>query len=301
MPVQPLASVIIVTFNRVTLLKGCLATLRRQTYPKFEIIVVNGASVDGTKDYLMTQTSIKIINLSVDPGLSAARNEGIQAAKGEILVFVDDDCVMEERWLAKLLAPYKDPGVAGVGGKVIGLPDHKVFFDHCGVNRFGVVRAIHAGEGFYPYLVGCNMSFRRSTLDAVGFFDEAFFLCYDETDLCIRIQHAGHRLVFNAEAPIHHHIHIEGKQDPGRFYWKARSRRLFMLKNFNDEIGGWPGFLVFEVSNLGQNLCRFVLGWGGRRHHVSLAELFSTLRGALTGYWSWFRFLRGTSGGVRAR
>ena len=295
MAAQPLISVIIVTFNRVALLKGCLASLRRQTHSNFEIIVVNGASVDGTKDYLAAQTGIQIINLSEDPGLSAARNEGIKAAKGDILVFVDDDCVMEGRWLAKLLAPYEDPGVAGVGGKVIGLPDHKVFFDHRGVNRFGVVQTLHAkaSAGFLPYLVGCNMSFRRSALDAVRFFDEAFFLCYDETDLCIRIQHAGHRLVFSSEAPIHHHIHVEGKQNPHRFYWKARSRRLFMLKNFNDEIGGWPGFLVFEVFNLGQNLRRFVFGWGGRRHHVSLAELFSTLWGALNGYWAGFRFLRG--------
>ncbi len=289
----PAVSVVVCTYNRLALLKQCLAALRQQTHSDFEIIVVNGACSDGTKDYLATQSDLYVINQPENLGLSAARNVGAQAARGEIVVFIDDDCAMDQGWLKKLLVPYADPGVAGVGGKVIGLPDHKVFFDHGGVNRFGVVQTIHAGAGFHPYLMGCNMSFRRSALEAVGLFDEAFFLCYDETDLCIRIQHAGYRLVFNEEATIHHHIHVEGKQDPGRYYWKARSRRLFMLKNFNDEIGGWPGFLVFEIFNLGRNLCRFVFGWGSRRHHVSLAELFSTLRGALDGYRAGFRFLRG--------
>ncbi|HIH16602.1 MAG TPA: glycosyltransferase family 2 protein [Candidatus Diapherotrites archaeon] len=291
---KPLASVVVVTFNRLALLQGCLAALRRQTCPDFEIIVVNGASVDGTKDFLAKQSEIQVINQLENRGLSESRNAGIQAAKGEIVVFVDDDCVMDEGWLGKLLAPYADPGVAGVGGKVIGLPSRRVFFDHGGVDCFGIVQTLHAksSAGFHPYLAGCNMSFRRSVLDVVGFFDEAFFLGYDETDLCIRIQHAGSRLVFNDDAAICHHIHVEGKHDSHRFYWKARSRRLLMFKNFWDEIG-WRRLLIFEVVNLWRNLYRFLAGCLGVRGRkpVSWAELWATLRGAWSGYGAGLRLL----------
>ncbi len=291
MPSAPLASVVVITFNRVALLKECLAALRRQTFKDFEIIVVNGASADGTQQYLATQSDIQVVNQTRNEGLSAGRNAGIRAAKGRIMVFTDDDCAPNEEWLGKLLTPYADVGVAGVGGPVIGLPSHRVFFDRGGVNRFGVVRTIRAGPGFEPYLVGCNASFRRSALDAVGLFDPAFFLCYEETDLCIRLQHAGYRLAFTDEAPLHHHIHVGDKHEPHRFYWKARSRRLFMLKNFHGELTG-AGLLAFEVSNLGKNLCRLASGFLRARHRISPAELAATLRGALDGYAAGRAYLR---------
>ncbi len=281
----------VATFNRLALLKGCLAALRRQTFKDFETIVVNGASTDGTKEYLATQPGLRVVSQTNNEGLSAGRNTGIRAAKGPIIVFIDDDCVPSEEWLGNLLAPYRDPAVAGVGGKMIGLPSGRVCFDRGGVNRFGVAQTLRPGPGFEPYLVGCNMSFRRSALDAAGLFDPAFFLCYDETDLCIRLQHAGYRLAFTDEAPIHHHIHVEGKRDAHRFYWKARSRRLFMLKNFCGELA-WAGLLAFEVSNLGKNLYRLVSGFFGARQPVALAELPATLRGAAEGYAAGLAYLR---------
>src|SRR3989338_652041 len=142
MAALPLVSVIILTFNRLTRLQACLASLQRQSF-------------------LDNQTGVRVIYLPVQVGVAAARNAGIWAAKGEILVFLDDDCTLPEDWLEKHLVPYTDPQVSGVGGKGIAMPSQEISFDHGGVDRFGTVKTIRAGAGFHPYLAGCHMSFRK--------------------------------------------------------------------------------------------------------------------------------------------
>src|SRR3989338_2967794 len=213
MAALPLVSVIILTFNRLTRLQACLASLQRQSFRDFETIVVNDCSQDGTQSFLDNQTGVRVIYLPVQVGVAAARNAGIWAAKGEILVFLDDDCTLPEDWLEKHLVPYTDPQVSGVGGKVIAMPSQEISFDHGGVDRFGTVKTIRAGAGFHPYLAGCHMSFRKKALEDAGLFDPAFFYGYDESDLCLRLTRAGHTLVFNENAWVYHEVLFERSEE----------------------------------------------------------------------------------------
>ncbi|HIH16246.1 MAG TPA: glycosyltransferase family 2 protein, partial [Candidatus Diapherotrites archaeon] len=139
------ASVIVITFNRLSLLQACLASLRQQTVKGFETVVVNNGCTDGTPKWLSSRQGLSVVNLPLNAGVAAARNAGVQAARGAVLVFVDDDCTMPMDWLETLLAGYASEEVSGVGGTVLTIPGQPSWFEGGGVNRFGSVALVHAG------------------------------------------------------------------------------------------------------------------------------------------------------------
>ena len=87
---SPLITVIIPTFNRISLLKETVDSVRNQSFRDFEIIVVNDGSTDGTGEWLRDQTDLRVIEQS-NLGIATARNNGAAAAKGDWLAFLDHD------------------------------------------------------------------------------------------------------------------------------------------------------------------------------------------------------------------
>jgi len=206
-------SVVINTYNRASSLPATLDGLTRQTYEDFEVVVVNGPSADGTAELLNEWSGrVRVVDLAA-VHLGKSRNLGIMAAAGEVVAFIDDDAIPEPDWIESLVAAYDDPSVAGVGGLV---------FDHTGMElqyRYSVCsRSGHPrfdifppfDEYLYPgadpflYLQGTNCSFRRSALVEIGGFDETIEYYLDETEVCMRLVDAGHRLVPLDGAAVHH-------------------------------------------------------------------------------------------------
>lgn len=103
-----LISVIIPCYNVEKYVVECLQSIKHQTYKNLEIIVINDASTDNTKNiierYLVNDTRIKFINLEKNAGLSAVRNIGIKEAKGKFLSFVDSDDVLDKKFYETLLS-----------------------------------------------------------------------------------------------------------------------------------------------------------------------------------------------------
>jgi hypothetical protein len=212
----PLVSVVINTYNRCRTLKCALASLRQLNYPRFEVVVVNGPSTDATEQVLAPfADSIKLLRCP-QRSLSMSRNIGICAAAGEIIAFMDDDAVADPRWLDNLVAAYDDPAVAAVGGFV---HDHTGYSYQCWYNivdRFGRVTTLkdqhlddqdlHNSPANPTVLstIGTNTSFRASALRAIGGFDEAYMYYLDETDVCLRLMDAGHKIRIVPDAIIYH-------------------------------------------------------------------------------------------------
>lgn len=107
----PLLSVIIPTYNEERYISGCLRTLREQTYPSVEIIVVDDGSTDKTKD-MVKRFQVKLIEQNhLGPGL--ARNRGAAESNGDILIFIDADMEFHPEYLAKLVAPILEDNAIG--------------------------------------------------------------------------------------------------------------------------------------------------------------------------------------------
>jgi glycosyltransferase involved in cell wall biosynthesis len=114
-------SVVVITRNRAKWLSEALDSLARQSRRPDEVIVVDNASEDNTRDVVQTFGDGLDLTYVYEPvlGIPRARNAGVENAKGDIIAFIDDDCVADGDWLKYIEIPFiKDPNVGVVGGEV---------------------------------------------------------------------------------------------------------------------------------------------------------------------------------------
>jgi glycosyltransferase involved in cell wall biosynthesis len=133
-----------------------------------------------------------------------ARNRGLAASTGELLVFLDADCVPEPDWLTWLLTPYTDPDVHVVGGSMA-LTGASFWILADNVATFHEYLST-SSPGQRDLLPSFNLSCRRSALEATGGFDEAYpYPAGEDADLTLRLRLAGYGLQFEPRAVVHHH------------------------------------------------------------------------------------------------
>jgi len=198
-------SVIICTHNRANLLKRALASLVCQTIApeKYEVIVVDDGSDDGTQDLVREVSArhsrIKLVSAGKNKGASRARNMGLAAAKGKYFLFTDDDCIPRDDWVEIMCTALEcNPIVAGT----IESP------------KSGYVKLCHNIAHFHPFmkgrmpgsvdfLAGANMGFRRTVIDELGGFDDELRLAGD-MKLCLQARSKGYQPILNREAVILH-------------------------------------------------------------------------------------------------
>lgn len=201
-------SVIVPTHNRLDLLKQTLACLWQQTYPSewYEIIVVDNGSQDGTAEYLTLLAQQRKLHYIRQPplGPGAARNAGVAIARGNIVVFTDDDCLPETGWLAALAGSYNTintPTPVAIGGKIKNINDGHwlhLFYE------IQDERQTHLSNA-PSYLDTANASFDRTTFLQVGGFRELVaFPATEDVDLSYRFKEAGYELAMNDQATVWH-------------------------------------------------------------------------------------------------
>lgn len=222
-------SIVVPTCNRPDDLRRCLHSLLAQRYPsRVEILVVdNRPGTAVTRDIVREFTGVRLIEES-RPGLSYARNAGIAAATGDIVVAIDDDVTVTEGWLARLTAPFSEPGVMCVTGNVL-----PVSLDSEAQCRFEAYGGL--GKGFEPIAAGgdwfrtsrgavptwrlgatANAAFRRSIFvdPRIGLLDEALGAgmptgCSEDTYLFYRILRAGGTIVYEPTAWVWHRHRVD--------------------------------------------------------------------------------------------
>jgi glycosyltransferase involved in cell wall biosynthesis/GT2 family glycosyltransferase len=240
------ASVVVNTLDRADSLELLLRSLELQWHPEeFEVVVVTGPCTDHT-DEVVERWGPRIKHRTCDEAnLSLSRNIGIQAASGDVIVFVDDDAVPEPRWLSELLAPLEaDPEVVASGGYVW---DHTGYDLQCRFNRCDRLgrasfHSPHPLDGLclpgaieFPYVPGGNGAWRRGQLLDIGGFDENFEYYLDEVDVAVRAVDAGWKLAQVPGAAIHHKFLPSSLRAEGRVlrhrYSVLKNKALFGLFN----------------------------------------------------------------------
>lgn len=287
------ASVIICTYSpdrRPELLRA-IDSVRGQVLEPREIVVVVDHNEELARSLCAVLPPDVILAANAGPwGLSGARNTGVRTARGEIVAFLDDDAWTERDWLVHLSEAFRDPDVMGVGGRIIpAWPDARrpLWFPE---ELDWVVGCTYAGlplasDQRVRNVIGCNMAFRRSVFEGVGYFRSALGRVgkttgqAEETDLCLRVLRGfpGAIIRYEPRAVVHHRVTID-RATP-RFlltrsynegYWKRQMRGL--------QTGTPDGVLSSESLYLRHLLTRFIPNRLSRIYHVrSLAQLATTL------------------------
>ena len=203
----PLVSIVIPVYNRPKELETCLASLRTLEYPaeKIEIIVVDDASRDHTSA-VARRFNVRLIILPRNRGQSAARNAGVAVARGDIIAFLDSDCIAQPNWLRELVPYFQDSRVALVGGDV-GAYYRKNRMDRyeqaCSALNMGADPVLGRGGNCVFYVPTCNMLVRKKVYDQVGGLDENLRVGED-VDLCWRLMADKHHLRYIPRGRVLH-------------------------------------------------------------------------------------------------
>jgi len=189
-------SVVLPTYNRKRILVNCLDSLSKQTYPKksYEVVIVDDGSTDGTEEVVKKFT--KKLNIHYikqkNKGHSRAKNAGIKLAKGEIIAFIDDDCIAVKDWLKNAVPNFKDKDIGGVEGRTT--TDYK--------NITPLTRlVVNETGGNYQT---CNILYRKKILEEIKGFDLGFKSHREDTDLAWRVLDRGYEIKFVNSAVVTH-------------------------------------------------------------------------------------------------
>ena len=199
----PLASVVVCTFNRKRMLLDCLDALLAQTYARFEVVVVDDGSEDDTGQAMKRfsgDARVRYIRQK-HAGLASARNLGIRNSEGEMICFIDDDCIADRRWLQNIVGAYSNGDIGGVGGRIINhepWTTPKTLLERF-LHKSGLYQQRYVGE----FLVGANSSYRRAALEAVNGFDGSL-LKDEDADIGMRIIATGMRFAYAPKAMVYH-------------------------------------------------------------------------------------------------
>ena len=212
-------SVVVSTYSkaRLSYLLDCIESLRKQSFKPVEVILVLDPVPDLVEFYKSRLSDDVRIVVSDKCGLSNARNVGVKSARGEIIAFVDDDTVADVNWLENLVKNYGDSMVVGVGGFIrplwengspVWFPEELNWIVGCSYKGLPEYRALVRNP------IGCNMSFRKSVFEEVGYFrsDVGRFgkklLAGEEPELSKRISEKmlGSKIVYEPSAVVFHRV-----------------------------------------------------------------------------------------------
>lgn len=261
----PSATVVICTRNRPEHLLACLAALKRQTYARFDTLVVENGPASGTYE-ICKRNGVGYLHEPAQ-GVSRARNAGTRAARGEIVAFIDDDAIPETDWLESLVTAFDDETVGGVTGTIRYM---KAYGDSRFMSREDATEAFaHRPPAIFDretrrwFTAACfggigdgsNMAFRRALFGHSVNFDERLgrgrLLDGGEDHvILVSVINCGHRIAYVPGAVVRHPFPADPEFRHARQYRDLQATiayLIFLLTEFAEHRAEIAGFLARAV------------------------------------------------------
>lgn len=223
-------SVIIPAYNAEDCIVECLSSLTDQSILRemYEIIVVDDGSTDSTAE-VSKKVGVKLIKQR-NSGPAAARNRGAQEASGEVLLFIDADCVADGKWIEKMTEPFSESKIAGVQGMYKSKQKETVA-------RFAQIEIeerykLMKRNEYIDFIGTYAAAYRRDIFLEMGGFDTSFPIASGEdTDFSYRLSQNNHKMVLNPDAFVYHRHPGTLRSYLTQKYWRAYWRNLLYKKN----------------------------------------------------------------------
>lgn len=243
----PLVTVITVNYNQSEVTAEFLRTLYKISYPNFEVIVVDNASPNDNPERLLQEfPQIQLIKSERNLGFAGGNNLGVRKAKGEYLLFINNDTEVPENFLEPLVErASQEPEIGMVSPKI------KFFYENNLVQYAGfskmnpyTIRNHSIGyyqkdgeeydsPGFTHAAHGAAMLVPRRVIQEVGMMTEVYFLYYEEHDWAEMIKRAGYKIAYEPRSVVLHKESVStGKDSPFKTYYLTRNRLLFARRNY---------------------------------------------------------------------
>jgi len=215
---RPAVTIVVPAFNEFEHTYDCLASiLETATDRTYEVVVADDGSRDETREIERMVAGVRVVRSETNHGFIDACNKGAAAARGDVLVFLNNDTIVTPGWLDALLAPLADPGVGLVGGKLV-YPDGRLqeaggilFSDASGWNYGRADAPTHPRYEYrrdVDYCSGACIAIHRERFAALGGFDTGLApMYYEDVDLAFAVRAAGQRVVFEPRCVV---VHVEG-------------------------------------------------------------------------------------------
>jgi len=241
-----LISVIIPNWNGKHFLAECIDSLKEQTFRDFETILVDNGSTDGSAEFVEERYGkfVRIIRNKKNLGFTGGNNVGIEAARGEYIVLLNNDTWAPPTWLNELVkATPLGPPIGMWASKVysyykrsqIEAVGELIYWD--GLSRSRGQYEQERGqyeemeEIFFP--PGCGGMYRKVVFEEIGLFDEDFFAYGDDAEIGIRARLAGWKCVYVPKAVLYHkNSGTGGQYSPFKAFYVERNRFWITIKYF---------------------------------------------------------------------
>ena len=264
-PEHETVTVIVVNYNGKKYLEACFNSLLQVDRNKIllEIVMVDNLSIDGSVSFVKEKfPGITIVENDVN-NFARALNLGIEQAKGDYIAFLNNDAVVDRKWLEGLLAVMaRDEKIGAVQSKIL-------FADRKTINSVGVEEEEHfyfkdigfneRDHGQYEmaremaYYTGGSVLLRRACIDCVGRVDEDFILFFEDVDYGIRCKKAGWKIFYAPESVVYHKYHGMASMELAS-YFSSRNRLLCLAKHFPLKLSDSVKTSKFYLNNQQENL-----------------------------------------------
>jgi len=215
----PFVSVVVLNYNGRAFLDACLSSVFQISYPRssYEVILVDNASTDGSVEYVHNNFPlIRILALNKNYGFTEGNNKGAELARGDLIVFLNNDTVVDKNWLNELAkVALSDSKIGICGSKIMSMKDRNVTqYNGRHLHVLGGV----IPSAFYTYknelgkefhavgsVQGSSFLVRKDVFKSLGGFDGDYFLYSDEVDICHRAWISGYYVAYAPDSIVYHY------------------------------------------------------------------------------------------------
>ena len=266
-------NIIIVSYNSKNYIKPCIESILNEDYLA-KIIVVDNRSSDDTAEFIEKNfPSVRVIRSQRNLGYGAGNNLGVKIVRGEYIVMLNPDTIVNEGWLKELIKPLKEekklittPKILIYDGSAIGACGITNHFTGLAFTRgFGAKPSDFQNAEYVRGLSGGCFAIRREDFLELGGFDENFFLYNEDSDLSWRAHLEGFKIIFVPSSVVRHDYNL--KVPPEKIYHLEKGRYMIIRKYYS-----WKDFLILSPSLIITELLTFGYatrnGWKGIRYKL---------------------------------